>query len=157
VLGLVSALIVFVLAVTTATGSFAWTTGSGGHGGGQGGGHEQERGEGQDKGGGEGKGEGQGGGQGSGDGSVEAPPSSDQFAVAAITGQTSFIDITEATGIPASAFVQVFGVPEDAQPLPMSRTKDAYGFKPGEIRYFVELYLTDPAAALDYVPGTFEH
>ena len=75
VLGLVSALIVFVLAVTTATGSFAWTTGSGGHGGGQGGDHEQEQGEGgegqgEGKGGGKGEGEGQGGGQGSGGGSV---------------------------------------------------------------------------------------
>ena len=39
----------------------------------------------------------------------------------------------------------------------MSRTKDAYGFKPGEIRYFVELYLADPTVALEYVPGTFEH
>ena len=40
---------------------------------------------------------------------------------------------------------------------PMSRTKDVYGFKPGEIRYFVELYLVDPTAALEYVPGTMEH
>jgi polyferredoxin len=163
VLGLVSALIVFVLAATTATGSFAWTTG-GGHGGGQGQGQGHGEGEGSGQGGkgggkgegGQGGGQGQGSGQGSG-GSVEVPSDDGTFSVATITGQVSFTDVTEGAGVPATAFEQVFGVPTDAQALPMGRTKDAYGFTPGEVRCFVELYLQEPAVALEYVPGTYEH
>ncbi len=135
VLGLVSALIVFVLAVTTATGSFAWTTG-GGHGGGGGqgqgeGGHDAESEDGDQRGkdGGEGKGDGQGGGQGqgSGGGSVEAPPATGEFSVAAITGQTSFTDITEGASVPASTFEQVFGIPEDARRCPCGARRTRTG------------------------------
>ncbi|GAB4283358.1 MAG: 4Fe-4S binding protein [Coriobacteriia bacterium] len=75
-----------------------------------------------------------------------------------IKGSTTWTEIRDGAGIPAAVITSVFGIPEPEQDRALKDTRERYGVSPGEVRYWVELYLTDPAAAGEYVPGAaFEH
>jgi NAD-dependent dihydropyrimidine dehydrogenase PreA subunit len=119
--GVVLALMVGIVGVTTLSGSFDWQmegraeARGAGHGG-----------QGEGLGLGEGQGEGQGGGSDS-----------------SIKGWMSFADIAAMTGIPLADFGAEWGVPADALGLPMKDVKDAYGFTPEEVRAWVEDRLTE--------------
>ncbi|MCL4078410.1 4Fe-4S binding protein [Coriobacteriia bacterium Es71-Z0120] len=78
------------------------------------------------------------------------------FDVSLIKGSTTISEVVEAAGVPAEAFTAVYGVPASEQDRPLKELKDVYGCYPGDVRAFVELYLTDPAAAAVYVPGSGE-
>lgn len=78
------------------------------------------------------------------------------FDSSLIKGSTTMTEIVEATGIPAGVFTDVYGVPASAQGEQLKVLKQTYPCSPGEVRAFVDLYLTDPAAAETYVPGTHE-
>ncbi len=90
--------------------------------------------------------------RGSGDGG-EAPAAG-TLDTSLIRGSTTISEIVDATGIPAEEFTRVYGVPASEQDRPLKELKDTYGCYPGDVRAFVELYLTDPAAAATYVPGS---
>lgn len=89
-----------------------------------------------------------GGGNGAG---APAPGAVD---TSLIRGSTTISEIVEATGIPAEEFTRVYGVPVSEQDRPLKELKEVYGCYPGDVRAFIDLYLTDPAAAATYVPGT---
>ncbi|PKQ21348.1 MAG: 4Fe-4S ferredoxin [Actinobacteria bacterium HGW-Actinobacteria-6] len=74
------------------------------------------------------------------------------FDVSLIKGRTTLTEVSEVTGIPASMFQRVLGVPESEQGLPLKDTKGTYGFSPEDVRTMVELYRVDPAAAEAYIP-----
>lgn len=124
VTGLVVLAMALLIGVTTATGTFAWEKEPGGQGRGQG------LGEGQ--GGGQGVGEqGDGAGQGLGDNAL------------GIRGSTTMLEISAATGIPADAFTERWGVPADELGLPLRDLKDRYGFRPPDVALWVEERLAD--------------
>lgn len=81
-------------------------------------------------------------------------PAAGALDVSLIRGSTTISEIVEATGIPAEEFTRVYGVPASEQDRPLKELKDTYGCYPGDVRAFVDLYLTDPAAAATYVPGS---
>lgn len=76
------------------------------------------------------------------------------FDVSLIKGSTTIVEIVEAVGVPAEAFTAIYGIPASEQGRPLKELKDVYGCYPGDVRTFVELYLTDPTAAASYVPGS---
>jgi ferredoxin len=76
------------------------------------------------------------------------------FDSSLIKGSTTMTEIVEATGIPARVFTDVYGVPEAEQSEQLKVLKDTYQCSPGEVRAFVDLYLSDPTAAATYVPGS---
>jgi polyferredoxin len=78
------------------------------------------------------------------------------FDSSLIKGSTTMTEVAEATGIPASVFTDVYGVPASEQGEQLKVLKATYPCSPGEVRAFVDLYLTDPAAGAAYVPGTHE-
>ncbi len=90
-------------------------------------------------------------GEGEGTGANDAPMTG-EFDVSLIKGRTALTEVSEATGIPATLFEQVLGVPVSEQDIPMKDIKDGYGFSPEDVRTIVELYRTDAAAAEAYVP-----
>jgi NAD-dependent dihydropyrimidine dehydrogenase PreA subunit len=77
---------------------------------------------------------------------------SGDFDVSLIKGRTTLAEVSEVTGIPASMFQRVLGVPESEQGLAIKDTKGTYGFSPEDVRTMVELYRIDPAAAEAYIP-----
>lgn len=81
-------------------------------------------------------------------------PAPGTFDTSLIRGSTTISEIVEAVGIPAEEFTRVYGVPVSEQGRPLKELKDTYGCYPGDVRAFVEMYLTDPAAAATYMPGT---
>ncbi|MDI6712625.1 MAG: 4Fe-4S binding protein [Anaerosomatales bacterium] len=87
-------------------------------------------------------------------GSGATAPAPGAFDTSLIRGSTTISEIVEAVGIPAKEFTRVYGVPVSEQDRPLKELKDTYGCYPGDVRTFVDLYLTDPAAAATYVPGT---
>jgi ferredoxin len=111
--GVVVALMVAVVGVTTLSGSFDWQMQS----------RAEARGAGH-AGGGEGHGAGQEDGGGGSDSSIK--------------GWMSFSDIAAATGIPLEEFAAKWGVPAEALGLPMKDVKDQYGFSPEDVRAWVE-------------------
>ncbi|KAF0207549.1 MAG: 4Fe-4S binding protein [Actinomycetota bacterium] len=74
------------------------------------------------------------------------------FDVTLIKGRTTLTEVTDATGIPAQTIEQVFGVPANEQSKAIKDTKDVYGYSPGDVRTFIELYRDDPVAALAFIP-----
>lgn len=60
------------------------------------------------------------------------------FDTGLIKGKTTLEEISEATGISAEEITAAFGVPADEQDLPMSETKDLYGFSPEDVRAWVQ-------------------
>ncbi len=69
----------------------------------------------------------------SGGSESEAP-----FDSSVIKGYMSMKEISEATGIPAEAFVTKWGVPESDLSKPMKEIKDQYGFSPDDVKVWVE-------------------
>ena len=90
-------------------------------------------------------------GNGGAGGSGGAPLVGD-FDVSLIKGRTTLTEVSEVSGIPASMFESVLGVPESEQGLAIKDTKGTYGFSPEDVRTMVELYRVDPAAAEAYIP-----
>lgn len=76
-----------------------------------------------------------------------------QFDVSLIKGSSVLSEVMNLAGVSPSEVEQVFGVPADEQGLPIKDIKTKYGFTPDDVRTFVELYRTDPAAALSFQPG----
>lgn len=74
---------------------------------------------------------------------------------ALIKGSTTLAEVVDASGIPASVFTQVYGVPETDQTRPLKELKGTYGCSPGEVRAFIEAYRVDPAVADTWVVGAF--
>ncbi|MDO8848493.1 MAG: 4Fe-4S binding protein [Coriobacteriia bacterium] len=96
---------------------------------------------------------GQGSGEGEGTGgSIEGLP----FDTALIKGSTPLSEVVEASGIPASVFTQVYGVPESEMDSALKDLKDAYGCSPGEVRAFIAAYYEDPAVVDTWEVGAFE-
>ena len=59
------------------------------------------------------------------------------FDPTVIKGYMSMKEISEATGIPAEAFVTKWGVPESDLTKPMKEIKDQYGFSPDDVKVWV--------------------
>ncbi len=78
------------------------------------------------------------------------------FDTALIKGSTALSDVVDASGIPASVFTQVYGVPESEMDTALKDLKDVYGCSPGEVRAFIEAYSADPGVADTWVVGAFE-
>jgi ferredoxin len=116
----VAAVLVAIVAVTSATGDFKWKQQPGmAHAAEQGSG---SHGEGEGIGGGQGLGgQGQGGGQDS-----------------AVRGSTSLDDIAAATGIPVEELAAAFGVAASDVDAPLRELVDIYGFTPHDVRAWVE-------------------
>ena len=151
--GLVVALMVAIVGVTSISGSFAWQQPTLAE--------AMAQGEGSGQGQGDGSGEGQG--EASGDGAAESlsetstptPTSTDggssssgdtsgtsgTLDTSLIKGKTSMAEIVEATGIPAEQFMAEWGVTADELEKPMSEIKDKYGFTPEDVRAWVEQQL----------------
>ena len=98
-----------------------------------------------------GEGQGNGAGDGSG-GSIEGLP----FDTALIKGSTPLSEVVDASGIPASVFTQVYGVPESEMGAALKDLKTEYGCSPGEVRAFIEAYVADPSVADTWEVGAFE-
>jgi ferredoxin len=65
------------------------------------------------------------------------------FDAGLIKGKTSLAEISEATGIPESAFAAEWGCTADEMEQPMSEIKDEYGFTPEDVRGWVETKLVE--------------
>lgn len=96
-------------------------------------------------------GQGEGAGDGTG-GSLEGLP----FDTALIKGSTPLSEVVDASGIPASVFTQVYGVPESEMDSALKDLKTEYGCSPGEVRAFIEAYVADPSVADTWEVGAFE-
>lgn len=79
-----------------------------------------------------------------------------EFDLALIKGRTTLAEVTDATGISPETIEQVFGVPVSEQSSAIKDTKDVYGYSPGDVRTFIELYREDPVAAMSFVPSGSE-
>jgi len=101
--------------------------------------------------GGQGQGQGAGEGEGTG-GSLEGVP----FDTSLIRGSTVLSEVVDASGIPASVFTQVYGVPESEMDRALKDLKTEYGCSPGEVRAFIEAYVADPTVADTWEVGAFE-
>ena len=86
--------------------------------------------------------------------SGSSDPSSAPIDTSLIKGSTTVEEIVEATGVPAERFTQVYGIPASEQARALKDLKDTYGCTPGDVRAFVALYVSDPAAAAEYVAGS---
>ncbi len=75
-----------------------------------------------------------------------------EFDLTLIKGRTTLTEVTDATGISPETIEQVFGVPVAEQSQAIKDTKDVYGYSPGDVRTFIELYREDPTAAMSFVP-----
>ena len=100
---------------------------------------------------GQGEGAGEGGTEGTG-GSLAGLP----FDTALIKGSTALSEVVDASGIPASVFTQVYGVPEREMDAALKDLKTEYGCSPGEVRAFIEAYVADPSVAETWEVGAFE-
>lgn len=69
------------------------------------------------------------------------------FDTALIKGSTPMTEIIDATGIPAQAFMDEFGVSEADLSRPIKEIKDSYGFSPHEVRTWVAVQLGIKAPA----------
>ena len=79
------------------------------------------------------------------------------FDTALIKGSTVLSEVVDASGIPASVFTQVYGVPEIRDGLrQLKDLKDEYGCSPGEVRAFIAAYSEDPAVGDTWEVGAFE-
>ncbi len=78
------------------------------------------------------------------------------FDTSLIKGSTSLSEVVEASGIPASVFTQVYGVPESEQSGQLKNLKTEYGCSPGEVRAFIAAYSEDPTVVDTWVVGDFE-
>ena len=85
-------------------------------------------------------------------GSIEGLP----FDTALIKGSTPLSEVVNASGIPASVFTQVYGVPEGEMDRALKDLKTEYGCSPGEVRAFIEAYVADPTVADTWEVGAFE-
>ncbi len=79
-----------------------------------------------------------------------------EFDLTLIKGRTTLSEVTDATGISPETIEQVFGVPVSEQSSAIKDTKDVYGYSPGDVRTFIELYREDPVAAMAFVPSGSE-
>lgn len=91
-----------------------------------------------------------GAGEGTG-GSLEGVP----FDTALIKGSTVLSEVVDASGIPASVFTQVYGVPESKMDSALKDLKTEYGCSPGEVRAFIAAYWADPSVADTWEVGAF--
>lgn len=96
-------------------------------------------------------GSGEGTGEGTGDDISGLP-----FDTALIKGSTTLSQVVDASGIPASVFTQVYGVPESEMDGALKDLKTEYGCSPGEVRAFIEAYSADPRVADTWEVGAFE-
>ena len=78
------------------------------------------------------------------------------FDTALIKGSTPLSQVVDASGIPASVFTQVYGVPESEMDGALKDLKTEYGCSPGEVRAFIEAYSADPGVADAWEVGAFE-
>lgn len=78
------------------------------------------------------------------------------FDTALIKGSTSLLEVVDASGIPASVFTKVYGVPESEMSGQLKNLKTEYGCSPGEVRAFIAAYSADPAVADTWEVGAFE-
>jgi hypothetical protein len=78
------------------------------------------------------------------------------FDTSLIKGSTPLSQVVDASGIPASVFTQVYGVPESEMDGQLKNLKTEYGCSPGEVRAFIAAYSADPAAADTWIVGEFE-
>jgi polyferredoxin len=121
VLGVTAAIFIGITAVTTATGTFDWTTKSLA---------QEVRESGQEATPSE-----QGG---TTDGEVKA------FDTSLIKGRTSLKEVSEASGIPAQELMDKYKVPASDFAKPMKDIKDKYGFDPDAVRAYVEERIAKP-------------
>lgn len=87
--------------------------------------------------------------------SVAATGDTTTFDTTLIKGSTTLAEVVDASGIPASVFTQVYGVPEADQALPLKDLKETYGCSPGEVRAFIGAYRADPTVAEAWAVGAF--
>lgn len=109
--GVVVAIILAIIGVSTAAGAFSWKMPSLGEAVQQSSGH----------------------GEG-----LDGAQSSDAFDTSLIKGYMSMAEIAEVSGIPRDRFVETFGVPDEALGEPMKEIKDQYDFSPDDVRVWVE-------------------
>lgn len=91
-----------------------------------------------------------------GSGESVDPASAVPFDTSLIKGSTTLAEVVDASGIPASVFTRVYGVPESEQTGQLKNLKNEYGCSPGEVRAFIAAYSADPSVADTWIVGAFE-